>query len=313
MHVISRGQRIHSGFRTIALDPESQYNLALFGPEGYLNSIIYDLATQEWKGQLSDDQGDVRDVEWYNRGPITAGSNGSVSVWSPQGSISFKFQAHENGIVGIQLHPLGDLLMSAAVDGEWAVHDLTAKRTVAKYPRAVEGVGMSLPSETANDGVVFRCSDIHPDGHVYVVGCEDGSIHVYDVMTGNLKGTIGPRSGAVQSIHCSQNGYWVAATSTEDSKIRVWDLRKSAVAFELEGSSVSGKVRWDHGGQYLALGGDKGVDVFAYQKKEKSFVKVTEKPLEDTGVHCLDWGKDGKVIACGGLANGDICTLGVDA
>lgn len=161
-------------------------------------------------------------------------------------------------------------------------------------------------------GIVFRCSDIHPDGHVYVAGCEDGTIHVYDVLTGELKGTLGPRPGAVHSIHCSQNGYWVAETSTEDSHIRVWDLRKSTIAFELDGSSVKGKVRWDHGGQYLALGGDKGIDVFAYQKKEKGFVKVTDEPLEDTGVKCLDWGKDG-VIACGGLASGDICLLGVDA
>jgi len=312
IRVLSRGQQIHSGFRSVALDPDSNYTLALFGPEGSLNSIIYDLARHEWKGQLSDDQGDIRDVEWYNRGPVTAGSNGSISVWSPQGRISFKFQAHGAPIVAVQLHPAGDLLMSAAVDGEWAIHDLSAGKTVAKYPGA-EGVGMGHSSSMKGNGVVFRCSDIHPDGHVYVVGCEDGTIHVYDVLTGNLKGTLGPLSGAVRSIHCSQNGYWVAETRTEDSKIRVWDLRKSTVAFELEGSSVGGKVRWDHRGQYLALGGDKGVDVFAYQKKEKTFVKVTEEPLEKTGVHCFDWGKDGKVIACGGLANGDICVLGIKA
>jgi pre-mRNA-processing factor 19 len=143
IHVVSRGQRIHTGFCTVALDPESQYNLALFGPEGALNSIIYDLGTHEWKGQLSDDQGDIQDVEWYNRGPVTAGSNGSISVWSPQGVISFKFDAHVEAVVGVQLHPLGDLLMSAAVNGEWGIHDPAAKITVAKYPPATEGIGTS--------------------------------------------------------------------------------------------------------------------------------------------------------------------------
>ena len=95
IHLLSRGEKISSMFTSCALDPESQYNLALFGPEGGLNTVIYDLATHEWKGQLSDEQGDILDVEWYNRGPITAGSMGSISIWSPNGSIKFKFQAHE--------------------------------------------------------------------------------------------------------------------------------------------------------------------------------------------------------------------------
>jgi len=153
---------------------------------------------------------------------------------------------------------------------------------------------------------------LHPDGHVFLIGCQDGTIRVYDVLTGACNGSLGPRPGAVRSVHCSPNGYWLAETSTADSKVRVWDLRKpDSVAFELEGSSVDGKVRWDHSGQYLALGGKKGVDVWAYQKKEKSFEKVTEEPMEKSGVQCLDWGLDGKTIACGGLDDGTICILGV--
>jgi pre-mRNA-processing factor 19 len=160
---------------------------------------------------------------------------------------------------------------------------------------------------------VFRCSDLHPDGHVYLTGCDDGTIRVYDILTGVLNGSLGPSPGAVRSLHSSSNGYWVAATSTADSKVRVWDLRKpDSVAHELEGSSVSGKVRWDHSGQFLALGGVKGVDVWAYQKRNKSFEKLTEGPLENSGVQCFDWGKDGKTIACGGLEDGTICILGVN-
>lgn len=120
-------------FTSIALDPDSNYNLALFGPEGGLNSIIYDLSVHEWKGQLSDDQGDILDVTWYNRGPVTAGSMGSISIWSPQGSIKFKFQAHAAPVVGIDLHPMGGLLASTAANGEWAIHDLEKEITIARF------------------------------------------------------------------------------------------------------------------------------------------------------------------------------------
>lgn len=130
---LSRGEKISRMFTSCALDPESQYNLALFGPEGGLNTVIYDLASHEWKGQLSDEQGDILDVEWYNRGPVTAGSNGSISIWSPQGSIKFKMQAHSSPVVGVDLHPMGDLLASTSRDGEWALHDLVNEKTVATF------------------------------------------------------------------------------------------------------------------------------------------------------------------------------------
>ena len=162
--------------------------------------------------------------------------------------------------------------------------------------------------------IVFLCSDLHPDGHVYAMGCEDGTIHVYDVLSGSLNGTLGPHPGAVRSLHFASNGYWLAETSTADAIIRIWDLRKAtSPAFELEGSSVGGKVRWDHSGQFLALGGSNGVDVWAYQKREKSFEKMTTEPLENKGVQCFDWGLNGRVIVCGGLNDGTVCKLGVSA
>src|SRR5271155_903188 len=54
-----------------------------------------------------------------------------------------------------------------------------------------------FPVTKSNLIIVFRCSDLHPDGHVYAMGCEDGTIHVYDFLTGQLSGTLGPRPGAV--------------------------------------------------------------------------------------------------------------------
>lgn len=145
------------------------------------------------------------------------------------------------------------------------------------------------------------------------MGCADGRIRVYDVITGELNGILGPRPGEVKSLHFSSNGYWLAETGTIDTSVRIWDLRKEAtIAHELNGSSASGKVRWDHSGQFLALGGDKGVDVWAYRKKDKVFEKIGQEPFERNGVQCMDWGLDGRIIVCGGLSDGTICVIGVE-
>jgi pre-mRNA-processing factor 19 len=145
------------------------------------------------------------------------------------------------------------------------------------------------------------------------MGCADGTIRVYDIRTGQLNGTLGPRPGAVKSIHFCYNGFWLAETSTEDSIVRIWDLRKAtAVAHELQGSSIGGTVRWDLSGQFLALGGNKGVNVWAYQKKTKTFEAVTEEPLEQGGVKCFAWGLNGRKIVCAGLEDATVCVLGVE-
>jgi pre-mRNA-processing factor 19 len=144
------------------------------------------------------------------------------------------------------------------------------------------------------------------------MGCDNGTIRVHDIRTGDLNGTLGPHPGSVSSLHFSSNGYHLAETSSADTTIRIWDLRKATdVAFELEASSTGAKVRWDQSGAFLACGGDKGVEVWAYAKKSKTFEKVTGEPLEAGGVKCLEWGVDGRWIACGGLEDGTICLLGV--
>ena len=168
-------------------------------------------------------------------------------------------------------------------------------------------------SRDADLGIVFCCSDIHPDGHVYAMGCADGTIHVYDIRTGTLNGTLSPHPGPLRSLHFSTNGFYLASTCTTDSQVRIWDLRKAtSVAHSLQGASVGGKVRWDKSGQFVALGGTAGVNVWVYDKKGKKFEEVTAEPLEKGGVKCFDWGRDGKQIVCGGLDDGSIAVLGVD-
>jgi len=72
-------------------------------------------------------------VDWYQGGPVTAGSDGSISIWAPTGSIKFKIRAHDAPVVGIDLHPVGGMMVSAAKDGKWAVHDLVQETTLVKY------------------------------------------------------------------------------------------------------------------------------------------------------------------------------------
>jgi hypothetical protein len=75
----------------------------------------------------------VTDVDWFDRGPVIAGSNGTISIWSAGGSIKYKLQAYDTAVVGVDIHPAGGLMLSASQSGEWSIHDLTQGITVVKY------------------------------------------------------------------------------------------------------------------------------------------------------------------------------------
>ena len=47
--------------------------------------------------------------------------------------LNLNFKLMNSPVVGIDLHPMGDLLISASHNGEWAVHDLVAETTIAKF------------------------------------------------------------------------------------------------------------------------------------------------------------------------------------
>jgi WD40 repeat protein len=133
INFLTKGERITKELACVSLDSLSNYNFALFGPGNGINSIIYDVGSQEWKGQLCDEQGSINDVEWYNRGPITVGSDGTVAIWSSNGEVEYKYQASGSAVVGVDLLLVQDFIATASKEGEWSIHNLVEQKNVATF------------------------------------------------------------------------------------------------------------------------------------------------------------------------------------
>jgi pre-mRNA-processing factor 19 len=137
----------------------------------------------------------------------------------------------------------------------------------------------------------------HPDGHLLACGGTDGQIKIFDVKSGSLAATFTSQtnSTAVTSLYFSENGTWLASTSSSSDNISIWDLRKAAEIRTLE--TGLGKVdclSWDYTGQFLAVGGEGGVSVQQYSKASKEWSEPLKMALPATAIA---WANEAKGLA----------------
>ena len=82
--------------------------------------------------------------------------------------------------------------------------------------------GSELPPFSENRQI--RCMQFSPDGSVLAVGCGDGTITLWNVVS--RKATrIHSHDGPVLSLAFSPDGHWIATGSSDRQKLRLWNVR----------------------------------------------------------------------------------------
>jgi WD40 repeat protein len=138
---------------------------------------------------------------------VTAGGNGSVGLWTPDGEqISERRHVHEAFIHSVAISPDGDLVMTGAADG-----------TIRLLDR--QGAFLSETVHAHEDSVEAIAFD--PLGRFAVTASRDGTLQVR-TMEGNALGPpfIG-HEGAVWAVAVSADGSTIASGGA-DGTVRTW-------------------------------------------------------------------------------------------
>ncbi len=218
---------------------------------------------------------------------FTAGSDGCVKYWSlDSGScIASLGNLHRDEVTGLSVHATGDYLASCSLDGSWTLCDIAT--------------GTALTKKKTNLGL--QCINFHPDGLIFGTGnVQSGAVQIWDIKSQQEAAKFVDHKAGITSLSFSENGYYLASSS-EDSSVIIWDLRKLTSVHKIECASPVNSATFDHSGLYLGLGCSDGT-VSVYQSKVwtqlNSFARAHDGP-----VNSVAFGRNATYLVSGGSDN----------
>lgn len=182
---------------------------------------------------------------------VSASADKTARVWRHTGETYELLHVLEGAsaeITGVDVHPTHAFVGVASSDDSWALYALDSGACLLQVPP---------PVHASDDGAGFAYTSFafHPDGQLAATGTADGAIRVWDVKLGRQSALFTGHAGAVHTMHFSPNGYLLAVASRNDAHVKIWDLRKLAVARTVDAVAGIEQVRFDPTAQLLAVVG----------------------------------------------------------
>jgi len=121
-------------------------------------------------------------------------------------------RAHLDAVNSVEIHPLGDFVMSSGSDNKIAFTDIESGNSM----------GIAL-----NDKCGISTLKFHPDGNIFISGGLDGTLGVWDLreMSEKLRLNVCNTGAHLTDLRVGENGYHLTTVDTE-AAVKVWDLRK---------------------------------------------------------------------------------------
>jgi len=170
---------------------------------------------------------------------LTVAGDGTVSLWSLDGTPRGSLEGHSGAVVGCEVAPGGGRAVTASDDGSAIVWDLDTTQIISilKAP--------PLPPAA--------CA-FAPDGRRVATAGFDGSVRLWDAATGAAVGVLRGHVGPVAGCAFGPDGLLVSAGT--DGTVRMWgpDGEPGAVASGHEGRVLTCAVVGDGG--MIVSGGD---------------------------------------------------------
>jgi len=214
--------------------------------------LIYDHNQSQILASLSGHSKKVTSVKFHPDASkvISASADKSAKIWVASDAMAFEEKAsfgHDGEVTGLSIHPTGDYFVTSSKDASWSFHSMEYGTTLKKV---------------ASDGLTTAFNDVqfHPDGLIVGVADEGNAVRMFDMKTQNLIHTFEGHTSGVESLHFSENGYYMASAS-KDKTVRLWDLRKLKNTKTLDLPAAAHTVKFDHSGTYLVAGTGHDVSV----------------------------------------------------
>ncbi|MGW6691798.1 NB-ARC domain-containing protein [Streptomyces sp. NPDC054961] len=173
----------------------------------------------------------------------------AVRLWNPlSGELLADFET-ESEAHAVLLFPDGSCLVTGEANGDVGIWDLFSQtRTVRLHGGRGAVLALSLTS----------------DGRWLFGAGHDGTVRLWDARTGAYRGLPTGSSRPVRSVAVSPDGRWIASVG-DDATVRIWDRAGGHLVAAQRTEGALRTCSWHPDGAELAVGGDRGMYVYAFR------------------------------------------------
>lgn len=179
---------------------------------------------------------------------VSAGQDGDLRVWEPDGTERLMFQDHQSTVFTARWAPESDRVASSAANASLIIWDALSGTSIHE---------IDLGSARA------QALSWSPDGAQLAVGLTNGSIQLYDTTSAELLATLPEHTGTVTGLAWSPDGRRILSTSdgVNDRRALVWDTTDLSVWYsaQLPEDDFPLAVAWSPDGQGFAVGSSAGL------------------------------------------------------
>ncbi|MYF55531.1 PQQ-binding-like beta-propeller repeat protein, partial [Candidatus Poribacteria bacterium] len=232
----------------------------------------------------------------------SASSYNSIQLWdTTTGNIRHSLTGHTARVESLCFSSNGQTLVSGSFDGTLRLWNAATGELKKTFTNRL------LAKQQTSKPIAVTTVALNPDGDRVASGSQDGTIVMWDVVTGERIGTFIGHVDAISDIFFSPDGRKIVSTS-KDGSVRLWDIATGQQEYAIAGYKLTvWKVILYENGISLACDMKRGVPLRA-----KRYINLwdldTGKRMEiqightNGGVTSIDFSADGKTLISGSTA-----------